>query len=312
MILVPVTYRGGIYRHGEVMDLIEDIGGYIVQKHIIAQEVVLQCFVPQADVEFLRNTVKPISGEVTDSPLVGTEIAIVSMSLEIHHLPHPSCDIAEYVRRLGAKSNMVSLARGPGKRISQLNDEERDVINEHDIAVYLLGNFEKCIQQKLPNLRRGIEVPIVLCGGPDKENLQRITDPPVDGYVGNVGRFMHRTKESEELTKLDEIISEVTRVLDARRVAIAKDPLSVSPARLMDLIREKVPAILDVTSPTPLTVQMQGLRVKLPYDPYATEIRKIEIEDGVTIEDIARVNPSRMRDYILLQILPFSETNVVV
>jgi len=92
---------------------------------------------------------------VTDSPLVGTEIAIVSMSLEIHHLPHPSCDIAEYVRRIGAKSNMVSLARGPGKRITGLNDEERDVINEHDIAVYLMGNFETCIEHKMPILLRG-------------------------------------------------------------------------------------------------------------------------------------------------------------
>jgi len=312
MILVPVTYKGGIYRHNEVMDLIEDIGGYIIQKHVIAQEVVLQCFVPKADVEFLRSAVRPVSGEVTDSPLVGTEIAVVSMSLEIHHLPHASCDIAEYMRRSGAKTNMVSLARGPGKRISQLNDEERDVINEHDIAVYLLGNFEKCIQYKMPNLRRGIEVPIILCGGPDKEALQRIIDPPVEGYVGNMGRFMHRTKESEDLTKLDEVIAEVTRVLDARRVAIAKDQLSVSPARLMDLIRENIPAILDVTSPTPLTVQMQGLRVKLPYDMYEQEIRKIDIEDGMTIGDIARVRPSRMRDYILVKILPFSETNVVV
>jgi putative methanogenesis marker protein 7 len=294
------------------MDLIEDIGGYIIQKHMIAQEVVLQCFVPKADVEFLRNTVKPISGEITDSSLVGTEIAVVSMSLEIHHLPHMSCDVAEYLRRLGAKTNMVSLARGPGKRISQLNDEERDVINEHDIAVYLLGNFEKCIEYKMPKLRRGITVPIVLCGGPDEAALRRITDPPLDGYVGYCGRYMHRAKETEDLTKLDEIIATVTRVLDKRREAIAKDPLSVSPARLMDLIRENVPAILDVTSPTPLTVQMQGLRVKLPYDPYAPEIRKIEIEDGVTIGDVAGVNPSRMRDYILVKILPFSETNVVV
>jgi len=312
MILVPVTYKGGIYRHGDVMDLIEDIGGYIIQKHVIAQEVVLQCFVPQADVEFLRSAVRPVSGEVTDSPLVGTEIAVVSMSLEIHHLPHPSCDVAEYMRRFGAKTNMVSLARGPGKRISQLNDEERDVINEHDIAIYLLGNFEKCLQYKMPNLLRGIEVPVVLCGGPDKEVLQRIIDPPVDGYVGNVGRFMHRTKESEDLTKLDEIVTEVTQVLDTRRIAIAKDPPSVSPARLMDLIRDKVPAILDVTSPTPLTVQMQGLRVKLPYDAYAQEIRAIDIEDGVTIGDVASVDPSRIRDYILVKILPFSETNVVV
>jgi len=312
MTLVPVTYKGGIYQHDIVVDLIEDLGGYIVQKHMIAQEVVLQCFVPKDDIELIREISRPLFGEVTDSPLVGTEIAVVSMSLEIHHLPHPSCDIAEYVRRLGAKSNMVSLARGPGKRIAGLNDEERDVINEHDIAVYLLGNFEHCIEYKMPTLRRGIEVPIVLCGGPDIETLKKIINPPVDGYVGNVGRFMRRTKEAEELSKLDEVVAEITRVLEKRREEIAKDPLSVSPARLMGLIREKVPAILDVTSPTPLTVQMAGLRVKLPYDTFAADLRKIEIEDGILLGDVAEILPSRMRDYILVRILPFSETNVVV
>lgn len=312
MILVPITYKGGVYRHNEIIDLIEDLGGYIVQKHMIAQEVVLQCFVPKEDVELIRAIGKPLAGEVTDSPLVGTEIAVVSMSLEIHHLPHPSCDIAEYVRRLGAKSNMIGMARGVGKRIAGINDEERDVINEHDIAVYLLGNFETCIEKKMPVLLRGIEVPVVLCGGPDKEVLERIVQPKVDGYVGNVGRFMHRTKESEELEKLDEIIDEITRVLEKRREEIAKDPLSVAPARLMDIIREKVPEIQYVTSPTPLTVQMAGLRVKLPYDTYADAVRKAEIEDGITIGEIAEVEPSRMRDYIIVRVKPFSETNIVV
>ncbi len=312
MTLVPITYKGGIYQHDIIIDLIEDLGGYIVQKHMIAAEVVLQCFVPRDDIELIRQIAKPLFGEVTDSPLVGTEIAIVSMSLEIHHLPHPSCDIAEYVRRIGAKSNMVGLARGPGKRIAGLNDEERDVINEHDIAVYLLGNFETCIEYKMPTLRRGIDVPIVVCGGPDKETLKKIIDPPVDGYVGNVGRFMHRTKESDELEKLDEIIAEITRVLEKKREAIAKDPLSVSPARLMDLINEQVPAIHEVTSPTPLTVQMAGLRVKLPFDTFAADLRRIEIEDGIMLGDVCDVVPSRMRDYILVKILPFSETNTVI
>jgi len=310
MILVPITYRGGIYRHNEIIDLIEDLGGYIIQKHMIAQEVVLQCFVPKDDVDLIRAIGKPLAGEVTDSPLVGTEIAVVSMSLEIHHLPHPSCDIAEYVRRLGAKSNMVGMARGVGKRIAGINDEERDVINEHDIAVYLLGNFEHCIEKKMPVILRGIEVPVVLCGGPDKEVLQRIAK--ADGYVGNVGRFMHRTKESEELEKLDEIIAEITRVLEKRREELSKDPLSVSPARLMDVVKENVPEILDVTSPTPLTVQMAGLRVKLPYDTFAERVKKIEIEDGVTIGGITEVLPSRMRDYIIVRVKPFSETNIVV
>jgi putative methanogenesis marker protein 7 len=312
MTLVPVTYKGGIYQHDIIMDLIEDLGGYIVQKHIIAAEVVLQCFVPRDDIELIRTIAKPLFGEVTDSPLVGTEIAIVSMSLEIHHLPHPSCDIAEYVRRIGAKSNMVSLARGPGKRIAGLNDEERDVINEHDVAVYLLGNFETCIEYKMPTLRRGIEVPIVLCGGPSEEVLRHIINPPVDGYVGNVGRFMRRTKEADQLDKLDEIVDVITQVVEKKRNDIAKDPLSVSPARLMGLIREKVPAILDVTSPTPLTVQMRGLRVKLPYDTFAAPLRAMEIEDGIKLGDLAEIAPSRMRDYILVKILPFSETNTVI
>ena len=312
MTLVPVTYKGGIYQHDIVVDLIEDLGGYIVQKHVLAQEVVLQCFVPREDIELIREISRPLFGEVTDSPLVGTEIAIVSMSLEIHHLPHPSCDIAEYVRRLGAKSNMVSLARGPGKRIAGLNDEERDVINEHDIAVYLLGNFEHCIEYKMPTLRRGIDVPIVLCGGPDIDVLKKIIDPPVDGYVGNVGRFMRRTKEADELSKLDEVIAEITRVLEKKREEIAKDPLSVSPARLMGIIREKVPEILDVTSPTPLTVQMAGLRVKLPFDTFVEKVKKVEIEDGITLGGVAEVLPSRMRDYIIVKVLPFSETNTVV
>ena len=312
MNLVPVTYKGGIYRHDEIIDLIEDLGGYIIQKHLIAQEVVLQVLVPKEDIPLIASIAKPLMGEIIPSPLVGTEIAVVSMSLEIHHLPHASCDVAEYIRRFGAKSNMVGLARGFGKRIAQLNDEERDVINEHDLAVYLLGDFETCIKQKFPVLRRGIEIPIIVCGGPSRETLEKIIDPPVDGYVGDVGRFMHRTKESEELAKLDEVVDEITRVLDRKREEIAKDPPSVSPAHLMDVINEHVDEIHDVLSPTPITVQMTGLRVKLPYDTFAPVLKDIPLEAGVTIGEIADIVPSRMRDYILVRIRPFSETNIMV
>jgi putative methanogenesis marker protein 7 len=312
VILVPVTYKGGIYRHDEIIDLIEDLGGYIIQKHVIAQEVVLQALVPKDDIGLIQRIGKPLTGELIPSPLVGTEIAVVTPSLEIHHLPHASCDVAEYIRRNGAKTNMVGLARGVGKRIAQLNDEERDVINEHDMAVYLLGDFETCIAHKFPALRRGIDVPIVLCGGPSTEVLRGIIDPPVAGYVGNVGRFMHRTKESEEIAVLEDVVAEVTRVLDTRREELAKDPLSISPARLMDVIEDKIDAIHEVLSPTPITVQMAGLRVKLPFDTFAPVLRRTEVEDGITIGDLATVLPSRMRNYILVRIRPFSESNLVV
>ena len=54
------------------------------------------------------------------------------------------------------------------------------------------------------------------------------------------------------------------------------------------------------------------MRGKLPYDSFAPVLRQIEIEDGVKIADVADVRPSRMRDYIIVKVLPFSETNVVV
>lgn len=312
MILVPITYKGGVYRHDEILDLIEDMGGYIIQKHMIAQEVVLQALIPRDDIETLRVVSRPLTGEVIFAPLVGTEIAIVSMSLEIHHLPHASCDVAEYLRTAGAKTNMIGLARGFGKRIGLLSDEERDIINEHDLVIYLFGNFETCIKQKMPTFRRGIHIPIVVTGGPSTDTLKKVIDPPVAGYVGGFGRFMHRTKEAPEIAKLDDIVSEVSRVLDSRRSDIAKDPLSISPARLMDVILEQLPDIHDVTSPVPVVVQMDGVRVKLPYDPFAVQLKKVEVEKGVTVGMISDIRPSRMRDYILVKIKPFSDTGLMV
>jgi len=52
--------------------------------------------------------------------------------------------------------------------------------------------------------------------------------------------------------------------------------------------------------------------VKLPYDTFAPDLRAMEIEDGITLGDLAAIEPSRMRDYILVKVLPFSETNTVL
>ncbi|HDR73641.1 MAG TPA: methanogenesis marker 7 protein [Methanoculleus sp.] len=312
MTLVPITYKGGVYRHDEVVDLIDDLGGYVIQKHQLAQEIVLQSLVPKEDIDFLRAVARPLAGEVIEAPLVGTEIAVISPSLEIHHLPHASCDVAEYLRRVGAKTNVIGLARGFGKRIANLNLEERDVINEHDCAVYLLGNFEECIREKLPSLRRGVTVPIVVAGAPSADRLKEIIEPPVEGYVGGLGRVAHRMRKEEELEPLDRVVDEVSSVLSAYREEIAKDPLSISPARLMVVIDEKMHITAESTHPTPITVQIAGLRVKVDYEIYADELRALEIEEGVTVGDVADVLPSRMRNYIWLKIRPFSETNVMV
>lgn len=312
MILVPVTYKGGVYRLDEIVDYIEDLGGYIVQRHNIANEVVLQVLMPQDDLEGLKEFSRPLAGEVQTSPLVGTEIAVVIPSLEIHHLPHSACDVAEYLRSHGSKSNILGMARGFGKRISQINDEERDLINEHDMAIYVLGNFATCIEKKFPKLRRGVTVPIILTGGPSRTQLEKQTDPPVEGYVGGLGRFMHRTQTEADIHRLDLVIEEVERVISEKRKELSHDPLSVSPARIQDMIKQEIPEIEDVYSPSPIAVQLTGLRVKLSYEEYAQRIRDLVIEDDITVGDVADVLPSRMRNYILIRIRPLSETNIVV
>jgi putative methanogenesis marker protein 7 len=312
VILVPVTYKGGVYRLDEVIDYIEDMGGYIVQRHNIASEVVLQMLMPQDDIERLREFSRPLAGEVQASPLVGTEIVVVVPSLEIHHLPHSACDVAEYLRSHGSKSNILGMARGFGKRIAQLNDEERDLINEHDLAIYVLGNFASCIEKKFPKLRRSITVPIILTGGVSRDQLAKQTDPPVEGYVGGLGRFMHRTQTEADIHRLDLVIEEVERVISEKRAEISHDPLSVSPARIQDMIKQEIPEIEEVYSPSPIAVQLTGLRVKLAYAEYAQRIRDLVIEDGIMIGDVADVLPSRLRNYILIRIKPLSETNIVV
>ncbi len=80
----------------------------------------------------------------------------------------------------------------------------------------------------------------------------------------------------------------------------------------MDIISSQVDDIHEVLSPTPITVQMTGLRVKLPYDRFALLLKEIIIEEGITIGEVAEILPSRMRDYILQWIKPFSETNIMV
>lgn len=312
MTLVPVTYKGGLYQLDEVIDYIEDLGGFIVQRHNIASEVVLQILMPAEDIERLREFSRPLAGEVLSTPLVGTEIAVVIPSLEIHHLPHSACDVAEYLRAHGSKSNMLGMARGFGRRISQMNDEERDLINEHDAAIFVLGNFASCIGTKFPKLRSGINVPIILTGGPSREVLEEITDPPVEGYVGNLGRFMHRTQTEADISRLDAVIEEVEKVIDARRKELALDPLSVNPARLQAFLQQMIPEIEEILAPAPVAVQLNGLRIKLPYGEYAERIRNLEIETGIKIGDICDVRKSRMRDYILIRIRPLSETNIVV
>ncbi|AEB67259.1 MULTISPECIES: methanogenesis marker 7 protein [Methanothrix] len=305
--LEPVMFTGGLYKHDLVLELVEDLGGYILQKNVTQTEIILLLLVPSEDMNALEILSRDLRGELVRAPLAGTEVAVVTPTLAIHHLPHVACDIAEYLRRHGSKTNMIGMARGVGREIAQINEYETALINEHDAAVFIFGNFEDCIKKK-EDLYRNIGVPVIITGGPkiDPEEL-----PYAFGYVPSIGRMAHRTRKATEIGSLDNIVEMVGRALDKTREAIAKDPLTTSPPRVMDAVREQVPEVEFSYSPLPIALNLTGVRVKLPYAGYRDKVAAVTFDEGVKLGEVATIRPSRMKDYILVRILPSSETGFV-
>jgi putative methanogenesis marker protein 7 len=305
--LEPVMFTGGVYKHDLVMELVADLGGYILQKNVTQSEVILLILIPSEDMPVLEALIKELRGELVRAPLAGTEVAVVTPTLAIHHLPHSACDVAEYLRRHGAKSNMLGLARGVGREIAQINEYEAALINEHDAAVFIFGNFAECIRKK-ESLYRNIVVPVVVTGGPE---IHKAEMPYSFEYVSSIGRVAHRARKATEIGSLDRIISAVGRALDKTRTEISKDPLTTSPPRVMDAVREQVPEVVYSYSPLPIALNLSGVRVKLPFDDFKEAVKAVTFDEGVKLGEIATIKPSRMKDYILVRILPASETGFV-
>ncbi len=307
--LEPMMYEGGVYKHNLLVELVEDLGGYILQKNIMQTEVIMIMLVPMKDTHLVEDMTKMLLGELTRAPLSGAEIAVVAPTLAYHHLPHLDCDLAEFLRRKGAKTNMVGLSRGVGSRICQINAYERDLINEHDLAVYIFGNFKHCIIESKPKLFEGIEIPIVVTGAPEiaSDGVQN-----ADVYVGNLGRVAHRMRKGDEMHAMDQMVAEVGKILDKLREDIGKDQQSVMPPRVKKEIEDQVPEIKQVLSPLPITLRLKGLKVKLDYDEFHEKIGEVSFVEGIKLKDIADIRRSNMKNFILVDIRPKSETGYVI
>jgi putative methanogenesis marker protein 7 len=295
--LEPLMYTGGVYRHDELIELVEDLGGHVLQKNVMQLEVVLLILVPADDINAVEEKAAELLGTIARAPLIGTEIAVVAPSLAYHHMPHPTCDIAEYLRRNGAKTNIIGLARGVGRRAAQLTKSERGLINEHDLALFIFGDFLSCIVDVKYQLYEDLEVPVIVTGGPECDAV-----PYAYAYIGGIGRRAKGFHRASEFTILDDIVEKISTALDEKREELEKDPLSVSPFRLMDEITEQIPEVSESLSPTPITMHLDGMRIKLPFDEYYERVRNVKLIEGPILSDVAEVRPSYMREYLILKI----------
>lgn len=292
-----LTFTGGVHKSEEIKELIEDLGGFILQESIQQMELVLNLAVPLEDVDKVEEKSKELLGKLSVAPMAGSEIAIVSPTLARHHLPHAACDISEYLREYGAKDNMIGLARGDGKGTSGITEEEKSLIEEHDIAVFALGSFEKCIKEK-EFLYDDIDVPVIVTGAPEIP-IEEL--PGADAYVGGLGRIPRRLRRGPDIRALDKLVETIEQILSDKKREMTLDAPLVPSIVVKNAIENQVKEIKDVISPTPVTSQLDGVRVKLNYDNYADVISNVVV-DGKKLSEIAEIKKSFMYDYILVKI----------
>ena len=292
-----LTYTGGVHKSEEIRELIEDLGGFILQDSVLQMELVLNMAVPLEDVDKVEKKAKELLGKISIAPMAGSEIAIVSPTLARHHLPHAACDISEYLREFGAKDNMIGLARGDGKGTSGITEEEKSLIEEHYISIFALVSFENCIKEKA-FLYDDIDIPVIVTGAPEIP-IEEL--PGADAYVGDLGRIPRRLRRGPDVRALDRLVETTERILNDKKREMALDAPLVPSIVVKNAIENQVKEIKDVISPTPVTSQLDGVRVKLNYDKYADVIADVVI-DGRKLSELAEIKKSFMYDYILVKI----------
>jgi len=296
-----MMYDGGVYRSNELLEMIEDAGGAVIQQTRSAQMLTVTMTVPEEDREAIETLCRDIGGVVKQVPLAGTEIAVIGPTLGRHHMPHPICDIAEQLRQYGSVTVVMGLARGRGKATSQISAEEIGIIEEYDAAVFVMGNFKECVEEK-KHLFENVDVPVVLVAGPRPDGL----DDVCESIISGVGRRAERMRVADDRKKLEEIADAVSSVLERKKRTIEEDPLFVNPAEVKKLLEEYGP-LKESLRPAPIVLHLDGLRIKIPLKDNREAIRSMEIY-GRRLGDISRITESRISDSsIIIRIKTRSE-----
>ncbi len=284
-----LMYDGGVYRSDELYEIIEDVGGVVLQKNRSSQMLTVVMSVPEEDRAAVEAVCKDIGGEVRDVPLAGTEIAVVGPTLGRHHMPHPICDIAEILRRNGAVTVVMGLARGRGKSTSQISMTERCIVDEYDGAIFMMGNFKSCVETKA-ELMRDIHVPTLLVSGPMPEGV----DDTCDAIISGVGRKASRMRSVDERAKLDEIVDAMERILKDKKRSLEEDPLYVHPAEIKQILEGYEPIDMCLR-PAPMVLHLDGLRIKIPYAEHREHLENVMVY-GRKLGEIADISPSKIDD----------------
>ncbi len=276
------------------------VGGFVIQKTQMQVQITVTMAIPEEDRQAIEDKIRELGGKTVEVPLAGSEIAVVAPTLGRHHMPHPTCDVAEQLRREGSITIVMGLARGKGRRTAQISADEKAVIEEYDAAVFVLGNFKDCIIEHKIRLFENLQIPVAVVCGPQLDKL-----PNCKALVCGVGRKVDRMRREEEISKLEDISGAVEGIIRAKRQEIDEDPLFVHPAEVKDRIEELEP-VKNSLRPAPVVLHLDGIRVKIPYAQWKDQIAGVQVY-GRKLGDIARIKDSRLGGSTLIKIKTMSE-----
>ena len=288
-------YNGAAHKHELIIEEIEDLGGILLDKNILAYEIFLSFVLSEDDIEHVKKVASELRGEIKEAPLLGTEIAVVSPNIAKHHLPNILCDVAEFIRKFGAKTNMIGLARGAGQRTAQITSRERKIIEENDAAVFVVGNFEYCIKNYKINIFNPIkEIPFLVVGGPELNDVNF-------NYVSGFGRLPYRLQTMQFIPNFKKIINKLSQFFLDQKKNLSYDPYYITPFMLKKELERQILEIENVIAPMPVVCKINGARVKLPFKKFFDKVKNVKIGE-LDLNSVAYIEKSEINDNILIKL----------
>jgi len=76
-----LMFDGGVHKIEELLDLIEDVGGFVLQRTQVQVMVTLTIAIPAEDRPLIEKKTAELGGKIIEVPLAGTEIAVIGQTL---------------------------------------------------------------------------------------------------------------------------------------------------------------------------------------------------------------------------------------
>ncbi|OFV67990.1 MAG: Methyl-coenzyme M reductase, protein C [Candidatus Syntrophoarchaeum caldarius] len=259
--MMPLKYIGNAFESDEIIEFIEDLGGFVLNIDQMGGVAEFDVMIDHESVNILRKraALRKHSGRVITVPLYGIEVAVIIPSFNLHHTPFPHCSTVETLRQAGAKVNTIAPARGVGRK-AILMREERMMIEEHDLAIFMFGCFEHCIREKMELCRR-LNVPVIVTGYADLESDDELI------FIPSITRIPTMFDDPDDKRIIGAFMESVISIIGSLRPDV--------PATY-PYIKTEIESKFGVN----VVLKMSGLRVNASYDEYAEKLGEMEFYFG--------------------------------